>query len=174
MDPFNPILETFSILIDTREQKTSRAKKRYEAMGAKYDRAVLDFGDYTYNLELPGGPLHDISNRVKAKCVIERKQNLDELAMCFTRSRERFKREFERAKDEGATVYLLTENASLDMILEGQYRSRFSPNAFIASISAWSARYNIIPLFCNMEHSGRLIREILYRDAKERLERGEF
>lgn len=176
MDPFEEkdIIKSFSILVDSREQDTVRARKRYKALETPYERAVLDYGDYTYNLTLPEGPLHDVSNRIKAKCVIERKQNLDELAMCFTRSRDRFKREFERAAEAGARVYLLTENASLDMLLAGQYRSRFTPKAFMASLMAYSARYGMIPIFCDMVNSGRLIREVLYRDAKERLERGEF
>ena len=176
MDPFEQrdIIKTFSIIVDTREQDTQRAKKRYKAMGCEYARGVLDFGDYTYNLALPKGPLYDISNRIKPKCVIERKQNLDELAMCFTRSRERFKREFERAKEAGARVYLLIENASIDMILSGQYRSKFKPKAFIASLMAYSVRYDMVPVFCNMENSGAVIHEILYRDMKERLEGGEF
>jgi hypothetical protein len=135
---------------------------------------VLDYGDYTYNLTLPGGELHDVSNRIKGRCVIERKQNLDELAMCVTRSRDRFRREFERAAEAGAKVYLLIENASIDILMAGQYRSRFNPKAFLASLTAYSVRYDMIPLFCDMVNSGRLIREVLYRDAKERLERGEF
>ena len=176
MDPFEQkeILKTFSIIVDTREQDTSRAKKRYKAMDTDYVRAVLDYGDYTYNLTLPDGPLNDVSKRITAKCVIERKQNLDELAMCFTRSRDRFRREFERAAEAGAKVYLLIENASIDILMAGQYRSRFNPKAFLASLTAYSVRYGMIPLFCDMVNSGRLIREVLYRDAKERLERGEF
>ena len=176
MDHFelDKILNTLSIIVDTREQATARAKRRYEGFGCEYVKAVLDYGDYTYNLTLPDGPLHDISRRIQPKCVIERKQNLDELAMCFTRSRERFRREFDRAAEHDARVYLLVENASLDMILSGQYRSRFRPNAFMASLMAYSARYNMVPVFCDMSNSGRIIREILYRDAKESVERGEI
>ena len=176
MDQFDiqKILKSFSVIIDTREQQNRRAERRYHDLGVDYNRAVLDYGDYTYNLALPSGQLHDISKRIRAICVIERKQNLDELAMCFTRSRDRFQREFERAQAAGAKTYLLTENASLDMLLKGQYRSRFKPQAFIASLIAYSVRYNMTPIFCEMEHSGRIIKEILYRDAKERLERGEF
>jgi hypothetical protein len=92
--------------------------------------------------------------------------------MCFTRSRDRFQREFERAAAEGAKVFLLVENASMDMILTGQYRSRFQPKAFIASLLSWSVRYGMVPIFCDMKSSGRLIREILFRDMKERLEGG--
>jgi len=168
------IIESFQIIVDTREQITSRSEQRYKSMGTEYVRAVLDYGDYTYNVTLPDGPLHDVSSRIKPKCVIERKQNLDELAMCFTRSRERFQREFDRAAENGARIYLLTENASLDMILTGQYRSRFQPKAFMASILSWSIRYNMVPVFCDMRTSGLLIREILFRDLKERLEKGDI
>ena len=168
------ILKSFSVIVDTREQPTARAKKRYADMGVEYNRAVLDYGDYTYNIILPNGPLHSLDQRIRGKCVIERKQNLDELAMCFTRSRDRFRREFERAQEHGAKVFLLIENASIGMLLSGQYRSRYKPAAFIASLVAWSCRYNMPPIFCEMEHSGRMIREILYRDCKERLERGEL
>lgn len=168
------ILKSFSVIIDTREQKNRRADRRYSGLGVEYHRAVLDFGDYTYNLTLPNGQLHDLNKRIKPLCVVERKQNLDELAMCFTRSRDRFQREFERAAVAGSKVYLLTENASLDMLLSGQYRSRFKPQAFIASLMAYSVRYDMTPIFCDMEHSGRIIKEVLYRDCKERLERGEL
>ncbi len=167
------ILKSFQIIVDTREQATRRSSQRYAAFG-DFSKAVLDFGDYTYNLTLPDGPMFDISKRIKPKCVVERKQNLDELAMCFTRSRARFQREFERAAEAGARVYLLVENASIDMILSGQYRSRFQPKAFIASLISWSIRYNMVPIFCDMRVSGGVIREILYRDAKERLEGGEL
>lgn len=167
----NKIIESFSIIVDTREQMTQRSEQRYAAMG-EVSRATLDYGDYTYNLMLPDGPLHDTSVRIKPKCVVERKQNLDELAMCFTRSRDRFRREFDRAAAAGAKIFLLTENASIDMIAAGQYRSRFQPKAFMASLLSWSIRYNMVPIFCDMKSSGRLIREILFRDMKERLEGG--
>lgn len=177
MDHFETakILKSFRVIIDTREQDTERAEARYKALGVPYNRAVLDYGDYTYNLTLPdGAELYDVSGRIKPKTVIERKQNLDELAMCFTRSRDRFRREFERAKAQDARIILLVENASLDMIYKGQYRSRFKPKAFIASLAAWVIRYDITPIFCEMEQSGKIIKELLYRDCKERLEGGEF
>lgn len=176
MDNFEvkEILKSFRIIADTREQDTARARARYKSFGVPYERGVLDYGDYTYNLTLRDGPLWDISERIAPRMVVERKQNLDELAMCFTRSRDRFRREFERAKQQGARVVLLVENASLDMLLSGQYRSRFTPQAFIASLVAWSFRYDFTPVFCEMEHSGKLIKELLYRDCKERLEGGEL
>lgn len=177
MDIFdqNEVLKTFEILIDTREQPTERSKKRYESFGVPYRRATLDYGDYTYNAVLPDGrSLHDVSETIKPICCIERKYALDELAQCFTRSRERFAREFERAKDHGCRIYLICENASWENLLNGKYRSKFHPNAFMASEIAWMIRYNANVIFCKEETSGRLIKEILYRDLKERLESGYF
>ena len=42
------------------------------------------------------------------------------------------------------------------------------------AVTAWLVRYNANLIFCKEETSGRLIREILYRDLKERLENGEY
>lgn len=177
MDIFDQksVLDTFSILIDTREQPTDRAKKRYESFGVPYQRATLSYGDYTYNAVLPdGSSIYDISDTIKPKCVVERKMNLDELAGCYTRSRQRFQREFERAQDNDCRIYLICENANWENLLNGKYRSKLHPNAFMASEIAWMVRYNMNVIFCKEETSGKLIKEILYRDLKERLERGEF
>lgn len=167
------ILDSFRVIVDNREQNTPKARKRYKAIGMT-ERATLSFGDYCGNVDIGGKPLCDISGTISPVCVVERKMNLDELAMCFTRSRDRFRREFERAKDAGAKVYLLVEDATYEDIIRHRYRSKFASNAFLASLLAWSARYNITPIFCRAETSGELIREILARDLRERLERGEY
>lgn len=165
-------LKTFSVLIDTREQVTDRAKKRYSLFGCPHERATLDYGDYTYNCEVNGQKIFNTSVLTSSKCVVERKMNLDELAGCFTRDRARFQREFERAKENGARIYLLVENATWENLLNGRYRSKFKPAAFEASILAWQARYDMKIIFCKEDTSGKLIKEILYRELKERLESG--
>ena len=100
--------------------------------------------------------------------------NLDELAGCYTRGRQRFQKEFERAQEQGSRIYLLCENASWENLLNGKYKSRMQANAFAASTLAWMIRYNMNVIFCKEETSGRLIKEILYRDLKERLENGQY
>ena len=169
------VLRSFEILIDTREQPTERSERRYKAFNAPYSRATLDYGDYTYNAVLPDRkPIHDESETVKPLCTVERKMNLDELAGCYTRSRQRFQREFERAQANGCRICLICENANWENLLNGKYRSKFHPNAFMASEIAWMIRYNANVIFCKEETSGTLIKEILYRDLKERLESGYF
>lgn len=166
-------LETFRIIADRREQNTSRAKERFDALGGP-ERATLDYGDYCAQIEIGGRPLYDASARISPVCAIERKMSLDELAGNFTRGRGRFEREFERASEKSAKIYLLVENATWEAIYQHRYRSRFNPQAFVASLLAWSRRYGIVPLFCKSGTSASLIRDVLYRDIKERLERGEF
>ncbi len=176
MDPFeiSEALETFRIIIDNREQDTPKAIERYKSFGAPYERATLNYGDYCGQITVNFSDICDTGKTISAKCVIERKMSLDELAMCFTRQRDRFRREMERATQNGATVYLLIENGSYEAILNHRYRSKFNPSAFLASLMAWTVRYNLRPIFCKAESSGKIIREILYRDIKERLERGEY
>ena len=169
------VLKTFEILVDTREQDSPRARKRYGSFGAPYRKATLSYGDYAYNAILPGrGYLYDISGTVNPLCAVERKMSLDELAGCYTHGRQRFQREFERALQHQCRMYLICENANWENLLNGKYRSKFNANAFTASNVAWMVRYNTNVIFCKEETSGRLIKEILFRDLKERLERGEF
>lgn len=177
MDAFQQkeVLSTFRVLVDRREQLTDRARRRYKAFGSPYEMATLSYCDYAYNaILLDGRPVYDTSDTIRPVCAVERKMDLDELAGCFTRERKRFRREFERAMDAGARVYLFVENASWENLIAGKYRSRFNPVAFLASLTAWTVRYNLQVIFCKEETTGRLIREVLYRDLKERLERGEF
>ena len=171
---FEDVLKSLSILIDNREQDTERARKRYKAFSVPYARATLDYGDYTYNAVINGIPMHDTNSRLYPRCVVERKMNLDELAGCFTRDRKRFQAERERAKEHHSRIFLLVEDASWENLINGKYKSRFNPIAFLASVTAWMIRYDLQLIFCKAETSGRLIKEILYRDFKERLERGEF
>jgi ERCC4-type nuclease len=177
MDAFQQkeVLDSFRVLVDRREQPTDRARRRYASFGSPYEMATISYGDYAGNAILPGGKsIYDTSNTVEPLCVVERKMNLDELAGCFTKDRARFRREFERAQEQGAQIFLIVENATWENLINGKYRSRFHPAAFLGSIIAWSVRYNLKLLFCKEETSGKLIKEILFRDLKERVERGDY
>lgn len=167
-------LESIVISIDTREQDTDKLKRRIEEMNCKTERVCLPYGDYSCKCTLPGGEVLDFSTTV----AIERKMNLDELCLCFGKERRRFEAEFERAKADKSKIYLLVENATWENAILGKYRSKYNSCALLASILAWIPRYNMIPIMCKSETSGKLIKEILYRELKEYLihfeEGGEF
>ena len=154
-------LRSFTILVDTREQDTPQMRKRLGDMSCPWERRKLDFGDYSARCAAL-----DLSGLV---CV-ERKLSLDELCACYCKGRGRFEREFERAGETGAKLYLLIEGASWEKAYAGRYRSRMSPQALVASMQAWLSRYDCQLLFCEEETSGKLIRDLLYREMKERLE----
>lgn len=153
-------LSEMIVLVDTREQDTSRARKRLQDIGCQIERVALKFGDYSARC-----PALDLTDQV----AIERKMDLDEIAACYGSSRRRFTNEFERAKTAGAKTYLLVENGSWESVYTGCYRSKMSPKALAASLQAWLARYECQIIFCKQETSGRLIHDILYREMKERL-----
>ena len=166
MHPFSvdSVLKTMVVLIDTREQPTAKFAKRIEQMGTTA-RRKLNFGDYSAAVMFPNGEEFTLQDAV---CV-ERKMNIDELCSCFCQERVRFTREFERAQRAGAKIYLLVENASWERIYSGDYHSQMSPKALEASLNTWAARYNGPVVFCKPETTGKLIKDILYREMKERL-----
>lgn len=163
-------LDSMVILADTREQDTPVYRRRVAAMGCPVERTALMSGDYSCRCTLPDGTAYSLEERV----VVERKMSADELAGNFTRSRDRFIREFDRLKAVGGKPYLLVENTTWEQILAGKYRSRLDPKAFSASIAAWQARYDAHVLFCEDRTTGPLIHKILYYELKERLESGEL
>lgn len=176
MDAFKEkeALDSFSVIVDTREQPTRRAQERYQSIGVDVRRAKLNYGDYTYNFKIDGEWFYNESLPINPKTCIERKMSADELATCFTSDRDRFEREMLRASEQNARMYLLVEGTTWESIMAHQYRSWFAPNAYIASLTAWQARYDLRLIMCKPNTSGRLIAEILKRELKEQIERGEF
>ena len=161
-------LDDMRIIADTREQDTAAFRRRFAACEPvpEISRRKLDFGDYTAETTI-GNDVICLADTV----AIERKMSLDELAMCFGRERGRFEREFQRAQAKGARIYLAVENASWENLLAGRYRSKLPPKAFAASLAAWTARYNIVPVFCKAESFGRVAQIILRYELRNYLER---
>jgi hypothetical protein len=80
-------------------------------------------------------------------------------------------REFERLKISHTKAFILVENATWENILNGKYNSKMTPQSLLSSILAWVSRYNVVPIFCKAETTPRMIRELLYREAREILEK---
>ena len=165
MTPFElqKTLDSMVLLVDSREKPTAEAKKRWESFGVPYRIQALKSGDYTSEFILPNGEIFSLENHA----LIERKLGLTEICGNFCQNRDRFIREFERIKEAGARVYIVIENGSWENVYNGKYRSQMHPNALIANLTAWMARYNAHIIFCRAETFPKLCREILYREAKE-------
>lgn len=197
MHPFDiqNCLKSMEVMIDTREQPSERAIKRYAQFGVPYYRQCLNYGDYSYNFKLPSGEYFFPKDlpRIGPDVVIERKMSLDELAGNFCERlkdspdariwnvdhpddqiRNRFEYEFVKARQAQAKVYLLVENSNYENMYAGKYRSRMHPNAFTGSMWAFCSKYGITPVFCKAETSGRIIHDILHYELKHRLECGVY
>ena len=156
-------LSTMVLVVDSREKPTAEAKRRWESFGVPYRIQALKSGDYTAEFILPNGETFGLEN----VCVIERKMSIVEICGNFCQNRARFIREFERIKEAGAKAYIVVEGASWEAIYNHRYHSQMSPQALVASLTAWMARYNAHIIFCHAETFPKLCREILYREAKE-------
>ncbi len=166
-------LASMTLLVDTREHPGKKLDRRIEASGLSFRREKLNFGDYSAEIIVDGEAVN-----LSEKIAIERKMDANELALCFGQERVRFEKEFARALEAGAKIYLLVEDENFEKIYAGRYgsgsrfRSKFPPKALIGSMLSWGARYGVHIMFCKEETTGKLIRDILYYETREILQRG--
>ena len=158
-------LRNMVYIIDRREQATQALEKRLEYL-QPYERGTVNAGDYTAKTLLPDGTWFYLP------VCVERKMSLTEIAGNFCRERERFRAEFNRARDAEIRLYILIERSSWESAYSGAYRSQMKPQSLIASLMTWMARYKCPILMCNRpETGGKLIRDILRYEMREALER---
>ena len=147
------------IQIDTREHAHAirRILKTFDETGVEYFFSKLYVGDYQ---RLDNGLL-----------VVDRKQNLAEIAGNLTQQHERFRSELERAKKAKIRVVVLCEHGgqirSLEDVAEWKNpRLRESPQAITGErmakvMQTMSERYGVEWQFCDKRQTGRRIIEIL-------------
>lgn len=153
-------LSKLTIICDTREQDR-HVSEYFDKHNIPYITRKLDTGDYSCQL----GPDHTFEREI---CV-ERKHNLDEICGNFTTERERFEREFLRAKAYGTKVHLIIENASWSDIFLGNYRSKLPSKSLVGSILSWMVRFNVSVTFCKPSETARIIYGLFYYHVRERL-----
>lgn len=156
------IISDMIIIVDTRENKWQHIEKYFKDNKLQYRLQKLDVGDYSF--ELPNYPHLELDN----KFIVERKGSLDELAGNFTKGRQRFAREFERMQKD-QKIHLVLENFTWRKLLNGSYRSKFTPNAYKSSLIAWSIKYNFPTWNVVKEDSGEVIYEILKKELENHL-----
>ena len=151
------------IIVDSREKPKAITSilDYFEQNGIKYVVSKMLFGDYMdYN---------------RPNIVIDRKQNIAELAKNCTAEHDRFRHELERARDAGATLYVLVEqnhyisNGQRIKVEEISDLLRWTNRYTIVRgekvfrvLAGWMAKYPLKVLFCDKRHTGRKIVEILY------------
>lgn len=156
------------IIVDSREKPKAIANilKYFDQNGIEYEVSKLLFGDYMdYN---------------RPQIVIDRKQNIAELAKNCTTEADRFKREMDKARKAGAQLVILVE--------QNRYKDRdrwiqvsdiedllcwSSPHTMIRGekvyrvLVSWSAKWPIRVVFCDKRQTGQQIIKILYEGETE-------
>ena len=151
------------LLIDTREKPKAieTILKQFDEAGIRYERTKLLFGDYAdYNR--PG-------------VVIDRKQNIAELAKNVTVERARFISELERAKAANARLVILVEQNRYkdrdkwisvkdisDLMLWSNPHTKIRGEKVFRVLSELTYKYNISVVFCDKRVTGKRILEIIY------------
>lgn len=161
-------LKSMQILIDTREKKNAHIITSLEGRKCPYMAHKLDYGDYTCCYDT--GEKSGVSFETVA--VVERKATLDELAGNITKGRERFEREFLRAKKAGAKVFLMIESGSYDEIQQHRYRSQLPPKSYLNTLFSWQQKYNITISFVSKAFAGDYIYATLFMALKNHLLHG--
>lgn len=160
------------VIVDSREKPKAieRTLQYFSDHGIEYEVSKLLFGDYM-DWNRPG-------------VVVDRKQNIAELAKNCTVEHERFRREMDKARKAGATLVVLVE--------QNRYKDRgewvevdsiedllrwSSPHTMVRGekvyrvLASWTAKYPLRVEFCDKRSTGRRIAEILYRDENEQNQR---
>lgn len=147
------------LLIDTREHKDKiqHIMREFNRRHIVYDRTKLYIGDY----QRADNPL----------IVIDRKQNLLEIASNIIQDHSRFKKELERLSAIDGKMYILVEE-KLDRVEEvGLWKSpirkdgtpytRMSGPVLYKYMMSWKYKHNIEYVFCDKKETGRKILELL-------------
>ena len=151
------------LLVDTREKPKAieNILATFETEGVPVARSKLLFGDYAdYNR--PG-------------VVIDRKQNIAELAKNVTVERARFIAELERAKAANAKLVILVEQNRYkdrdkwisvkdisDLMLWSNPHTKIRGEKVFRVLSELIYKYNISVIFCDKRVTGKRILEIIY------------
>lgn len=160
------------IIVDSREKPHAIGGilEYFDRNGINHTTSKLLFGDYMdYN---------------KPALVIDRKQNIAELAKNCTVEHLRFRRELERAQITGATLVVLVEQNRYkdrdewvsvcdvsDLMRWSSPHTQVRGEKVFRVLVSWMAKYPLRVQFCDKRSTGRRIVEILYKEAGEYAER---
>lgn len=160
------------VIVDSREKPKAIGKilAYFDSNNINWEVSKLLFGDYM-----------DFN---RPSIVVDRKQNIAELAKNCTVEHERFRREMDKARKANAVLVILVE--------QNRYKDRgewvevdsiedllrwSSPHTMVRGekvyrvLASWTAKYPLRVVFCDKRSTGRKIVEILYSDENELIQR---
>ncbi|MFB9988923.1 ERCC4 domain-containing protein [Bacillus benzoevorans] len=143
------LLNTLTILIDTREQNYSHIIEFFNSRKIPYMNKKLDVGDYA--VMIPKNEGMGILRDLHIPVVIERKAHIDELIGNFKADkRTAFQNELIRSK--GMDFVLIIEQGSgYSDILANNYKSEMKPQSVIGTLKTFESRYDFNTIFIDRQ-----------------------
>ena len=154
------------VAVDTREKPKAIQKilRQFDDAGIQHVSTKLFIGDYQ-DYHRPG-------------IVVDRKQNIAELAKNCTADHVRFRAELDRAKSVGAKLVILVEQDRYkdrdkwihvetisDLMLWSNPHTTIRGEKVFRVLSSWCSKYDIEVRFCDKRVTGKRILEIIYPEA---------
>ena len=151
------------LLVDSREKQKAIKSilKTFDDNHIVYESTKLLFGDY-----------QDFN---RPHIVVDRKQNIAELAKNCTIEHERFKREIDKAVKAGATLVILVEQNRYksgdkwihvgdisDLLLWDSPHTTIRGEKVFRVLRSWQSKYPIRVEFCDKRSTGKRSIEIIY------------
>ena len=155
------------VAVDTREKPKAikRILEQFDEAGIQHVSTKLFIGDYQ-DYHRPG-------------IVVDRKQNIAELAKNCTADHVRFRAELDRAKSVGAKLVILVEQDRYkdrdkwihveeisDLMLWSNPHTTIRGEKVFRVLSSWCSKYDIEVRFCDKRVTGRRILEIIYPEVE--------
>lgn len=156
------------LIVDSREKPKAiqTILKTLDEAGIEHETSKLLFGDYM-----------DYS---RPNLVIDRKQNIAELAKNCTVEAQRFKNELERAQRVNSRLVILVEQNRYkdrdkwvsveqisDLIMWSNPHTSIRGEKVFRVLSSWVAKYDLEVEFCDKRVTGKRIIEIIYPELKK-------
>ena len=153
------------LLIDSQEKpKAIRSIVKYfDSIGLVHETSKLFIGDY-----------QDFN---RPQIIVDRKQNIAELAKNCTADHERFRRELERAQKANTTLVVLVEQNRYkdrdrwihcetieDLMLWESPHTTIRGEKVYRVLRSWMAKYPLRVEVCDKRNTGRRIYEIIYEE----------
>ena len=154
------------MIVDSREKpKATRSILKYfDSIGLVHETSKLFIGDY-----------QDFN---RPEIIVDRKQNIAELAKNCTADHERFRRELERAQKANTTLVVLVEQNRYkdrdrwihietieDLMLWESPHTTIRGEKVYRVLRSWMAKYPLRVEFCDKRSTGRRIYEIIYEEG---------
>ncbi|MFG6366861.1 MAG: ERCC4 domain-containing protein [Lachnospiraceae bacterium] len=153
------------ILVDSREKKNSHILDYFRKQKIPFQLEKLEYGDYSFMIPASATGEDIFFHR---DCVIERKASLEELSGNLAQERERFEKEFLKAGNDGAKMYLMIEaSGGYSDIIGHKYRTEFTPAAYMASLKTFEHRFDANIQFISSEYAGYYIVSTFQYFARE-------